>query len=241
MAQDADTNLGGPYRGFPETHASLIDAAARGDATLSRDALEAIITAYWKPAYKHLRAKWRRSNEEAKDLTQGFFAAFSEHDTLARFDPARGSFRNYLRTCLDHYVQKQHEFATREKRGGTLGTIDFEQAERELATAPESSPEEVFFREWRRQMFALALDDLRRHAMSSGRELQFRVFEQYDLADGERPRYADLAREHGVAETTVVNHLAWARRELRRRLVQRLAEVTANAAELRSETRALLE
>jgi len=241
MAQDADTNLGGPYRGFPETHASLIDAAARGDATLSRDALEAIITAYWKPAYKHLRAKWRRSNEEAKDLTQGFFAAFSEQDTLARFDPARGSFRNYLRTCLDHYVQKQHEFATREKRGGTLGTIDFEQAERELATAPESSPEEVFFREWRRQMFVLALDDLRRHAMSSGRELQFRVFEQYDLADGERPRYADLAREHGVAETTVVNYLAWARRELRRRLVQRLAEVTANAAELRSETRALLE
>jgi hypothetical protein len=66
------------------------------------------------------------------------------------------------------------------------------------------------------------------------------VFEQYDLADGDRPRYADLAREHGIAETTVVNYLAWARRELRRRVVERLSEVTAGEAELRSETRALL-
>jgi RNA polymerase sigma-70 factor (ECF subfamily) len=241
MAQDADTRLGGPYRGFPETRSSLIDAAAQGSATLSRDALDAIITAYWKPAYKHVRTKWRRSNEEAKDLTQGFFAAFSEQDTLARFDPARGSFRNYLRTCLDHYVLKQHEFATREKRGGTAGTLNFEVAERELAAAPSASPEEVFFHEWRRQMFALALDDLRRHALSTGRELQYRVFEQYDLAEGERPRYADLARENAVAESAIVNYLAWARRELRRLVVERLTEVTASPAELRSETRALFE
>jgi len=240
MPQDADTRLGGPYRGFPDTRPSLIDAAAQGDAKLSRDAMEAVITAYWKPAYKHVRTKWRRSNEEAKDLIQGFFATLFEPAVLARFDPARGSFRNYLRTCLDRHVLKEYEFATREKRGGTAATLDFEEAERELAAAPAASPEEVFFREWRRQMFALALDDLRRSAISTGRNLQFRVFEQYDLADAERPRYADLAREHGIAETTVVNYLAWARRELRRRVVERLADVTAGADELRSETRALL-
>jgi RNA polymerase sigma-70 factor (ECF subfamily) len=241
MPHDADTRLGGPYQGFPETRVSLIDAAALGGAGLSRDALDAVITAYWKPAYKHIRSKWRRSNEEAKDLTQGFFAALSGRDTLASFDPARGSFRNYLRSCLDRYVLQQHEFENRQKRGGAAETLDFDEAERELAASPEASPEQVFFREWRRQMFALALDDLRRHALGSGRELQFRIFEQYDLADGDRPRYADLARQHGVAETTVVNHLAWARRELRRLLVDRLAGVTASPAELRGETRALLE
>ena len=240
MAQDADTRLGGPYRGFPDTRSSLLDAAAQPDGTISRDSLEAIITAYWKPAYKHIRMKWRRPNEEAKDLVQGFFASFSATGVLARFDPTRGSFRNYLRTCLDHYVLKQHEFATREKRGGAVVTIDCEEAERELLTSPAASPDEIFFREWRRQMFGLALDDLRRHAMSTGRELQFRVFEQYDLTDGERPRYSELAREHKIAETAVVNHLAWARRELRRFLVERLADVTAGAAELRNETRALL-
>ena len=238
MAQDVDTKLGGPYRGFPETRASLIDAAARGDSTLSRDALDAIITAYWKPAYKHVRVKWRRSNEEAKDLIQGFFAAFSSPEMLARFDASRGSFRNYLRSCVDRYVMKQHEYDTREKRGGATA-LDFAEAERELAATPEASPEEVFFREWRRQMFALALDDLRRHALATGRELQYRVFEQYDLAEDDRPRYADIAREHGLNETAVVNYLAWARRELRRLVVLRLSAVTAGEAELRSETRTI--
>lgn len=241
MAQDADTKLGGPYRGFPDTRSSLIDAAARADGPTSRDSLDAIITAYWKPAYKHVRLKWRRSNEEAKDLVQGFFTAFTEDGVLARFDSTRGSFRNYLRTCLDRYVLKQHEFATRTKRGGSTSAIDFEEAERELAAAPSASPEEIFFREWRRQMFGLALDDFRRHALATGRELQLRVFEQYDLADNDRPRYADLAREHGIPETTVVNHLAWARRELRRHVVERLAAVTAGPAELRTETRALFQ
>lgn len=240
MAPDADTKLGGPYRGFPDTRSSLLDAGAQPDGRISRESLEAIVTAYWKPAYKHVRLKWRRPNEEAKDLVQGFFAALSATDVLARFDPTRGSFRNYLRTCLDHYVLKQHEFATREKRGGAVATIDFEEAERELTTSPAASPEEIFFREWRRQMFGLALEDLRRDAMDTGRGLQFRVFEQYDLADGERPRYSDLAREHNIAVTAVVNHLAWARRELRRRLVARLAEVTGGAADLRTETRVLL-
>ena len=239
MAQDADTTLGGPYRGFPDTRISLIGEAAQGGSTLSRDALEAIITAYWKPAYKHVRVKWRRSNEEAKDLIQGFFAAFSAPETLARFDPVRGSFRNYVRSCLDRYVMKQHEYDTREKRGGAVTALAFEEAERQMEATLQASPEEVFFREWRRQMFALALDDLRRHALATGHQLQYCVFERYDLADGDRPRYLDIAREHGISEATVVNYLAWARRELRRRVLERLSAVTAGQTELRSEMRAI--
>lgn len=239
MVQDSDTKMGGPYRGFPDTRTSLLDAA-QGDSTLSRDALEAIITAYWKPAYKHVRIKWRRSNEEAKDLIQGFFAAFSAPKMLARFDRARGSFRNYMRSCLDHYVLKQREYETREKRGGVIPVCEFEEAERQLGIAAEASPEEVFFREWRRQIFTLALDDLRRYALATGHELQYSIFEQYDLADGDRLRYADIAREHGISETAVVNYLAWARRELRRRVLERLSVVTAGEAELRSEIRAIL-
>src|SRR5687767_12554280 len=138
MPAETDTKLGGPYQGFPETRPSLLDAAAHGTTILSREALDAIVTAYWKPAYKHVRMKWRKPNEEAKDLIQGFFAAFAAPEAFARFDPARGSFRNYLRTCLDHYVLKQHEYATREKRGGDAAVLDFEQAERELAAVPSA-------------------------------------------------------------------------------------------------------
>jgi DNA-directed RNA polymerase specialized sigma24 family protein len=117
---------------------------------------------------------------------------------------------------------KQDESDSRLKRGGGVEMVfDFEAAERELASTGPSA-EDVFLREWQREMFGLALDDLRAFCLATGRETQHRIFAQYDLADGPRPGYADLAREHGVPVTTVTNYLAWARRELRRLLRERL-------------------
>ena len=203
------------------TRHSLIQAAA-SQGPPARDALDAIISAYWKPAYKHVRIQWNRTNDQAKDLVQAFFAALLEDNLLARFDPAKGRLRTYLRACLDHFVMKEDESAARLKRGGGVEfTFDFDAAERELAsTAP--SAEDVFLREWEREMFALALDDLRVLCRAAGKHTQLRIFEQYDLADGPRPSYAGLAAEHGIPATTVTNHLAWTRRELRRLLRQRL-------------------
>jgi DNA-directed RNA polymerase specialized sigma24 family protein len=214
MACEPDTAIGGPSNGFPNTESELIHAAGR-------EALSSIAVLYWKPAYKHIRIKWRRSNEEAKDLTQGFFAALLEQDILARFDPAQGRFRNYLRTCLDHFVLKEHAFATRLKRGGGLPlALDFESAQRELSANPVESVEDLFFRECRRQAFSIAIADLGARCRDSGKQLQYRLFEQYDLAESERPSYAELASEHGIPVTAVTNHLAWCRRELRK-LVER--------------------
>jgi RNA polymerase sigma factor (sigma-70 family) len=220
VGYDPDTAIGGNGQGFPTTRASLVGAAAGGGAT-ARAALDEIIAVYWKPAYKYVRIEWRRSNEEAKDLIQGFFTALISQDLLAKFDPAKGRLRSYLRGCLDHFVRKQDESAMRLKRGGGVElTFDFEAADRELAsTAP--SPEDVFLREWQREMFALALDDLRALCHGNGKEVQYRLFEQYDLADSARPSYADLAAEHGIPVTTVTNYLAWARRELRRLMLAR--------------------
>ena len=159
--------MGGPHRPFPTTRHSLIYSAA-GTGTLAREALDAIVAVYWKPAYKHVRIQWRRSNEEAKDLVQGFFAALIEQQILAGFDPSKARFRTYLKGCLDHFVMKQDEQANRLKRGGGVTMhCDFEAAEREIAGTP--SVEDVFLREWQRQMFALGLDDLRAFCESHGK------------------------------------------------------------------------
>ena len=221
MPYDPDTGLGGGGRQFPATRHSLIEAAA-GVGPPARDALDAVISTYWKPAYKHVRIQWHRSNEEAKDLVQSFFAALVEDNLLARFDPAKGRLRTFLRACLDNFVMKHDESASRKKRGGDVEfTFDFDAAERELAcTAP--SAEDVFLREWEREMFTLALDDLRALCRASGKHIQLRIFESYDLADDPRPSYAELAAEHSIPVTTVTNHLAWTRRELRRLLRDRL-------------------
>lgn len=226
---DADTAIGGPHDRFPSTQTSLLDAAAAG---LTGEALERILALYWKPVYRFVRFKFRKNNEDAKDLTQSFFAAALQRDFIGRFDPVKASFRTYLRMAVERFAASQHAAANRQKRGGDL---EFEPVEEQAATT--ESPEQVFEREWQRQLFALALDELRAHCEECGKQLQLRIFEAYDLADGERPSYAELAARHGIPETSVTNHLAWARRMLRTFVTERIRGTTSGPRELHEEMR----
>jgi RNA polymerase sigma factor (sigma-70 family) len=228
---------------FPSTRHSILAAVQSGDTTVRREALGEVIAAYWKPAYKYIRLKWRAEAEDARDLTQGFFAGLLERNLLGKYNPEKASFRTYLRMCIDGHVLNERKAGARLKRGGeavVLG-VDFQQAEWEIkSAAPGEAAEDVFEREWQRQMFALAIDDLRRAAVGD-KAVRFRVFERYDLTDGARPSYESLAQEEGIPVTTVTNHLAWARRELRRRLMERLACITSGQSEMRREARRLME
>ncbi|HEV8039035.1 MAG TPA: sigma-70 family RNA polymerase sigma factor [Bryobacteraceae bacterium] len=227
---DADTRIGGPHAQFPSTQLSLLEAATHG---LTNVALERVMALYWKPVYRFIRQKFHKDNEAAKDLTQGFFTTALERDFFARFDPALASFRTYLRMAVERFAASQHAASSRHKRGGN---IQFEPIEDYAAIS--ESPEQVFEREWQRQLFELALHDLRAHSTSSGKQLQLLIFEAYDLAvDDERPSYASLAARHGIPETAVTNHLAWARRTLRGFVTERLRGVTSGEQELRKEMR----
>jgi len=230
---DPDTTMGGPQGRFPSTQISLLEAATAGGA-LPNEALERVSALYWKPVYRFIRIKFRKNNEDAKDLTQSFFASALPRDFFARFDPVKASFRTYLRMAVERFAASQHAAAKRQKRGGD---VEFEPVEDQAVTA--ESPEDVFEREWQRQLFALALDDLRAHSEAAGKQLQFEIFEAYDLAGGDRPSYSDLAARHSVAETTVTNHLAWARRMLCQFVTERLRGVTAGERDLRDEMRRL--
>ena len=233
MTLDPDTTMGGPHGQFPSTQLSLLEAASAG-APLPSEALERVSALYWKPVYRFIRVKFRKNNEDAKDLTQSFFATALQRDFSARFDPAKASFRTYLRMAVERFAANENAAANRQKRGGG---IEFEPVEEQAVTT--ESPEDVFEREWQRQLFALALDDLRAHCAAAGKQIQFEIFEAYDLAGGDRPSYSGLATRHGVAETSVTNYLAWARRMLRQFVTDRLRGVTAGERDLRDEMRRL--
>lgn len=219
---------------FPSTRRSILEAAQSGVAELRRQAAEAIAEAYWKPAYKYIRIKWNANPGDAEDLTQGFFASVVERGLIGKYDPSKSAFRTYLRTCIDGHVQNQRKAASRLKRGGNF---NFAEAELEIADNAESA-EDVFYREWQRHMFSLAIADLRGQTSNP---VRFAVFERYDLADGDcRPTYDDIARELGIPVTTVTNHLAAARRELRQCLLERLSRITSSDSELRREADGLL-
>jgi RNA polymerase sigma factor (sigma-70 family) len=241
-----------PGGGFPRTRRSVLRAVRDGDPEVRCRAWEDLATSYWRPVYRYLRLRWRVSPEEAEDLTQELFARALQKGTFDAYDPARARFRTFLRTCLDGLVANERKAASRLKRGGgqTLLSLDipfdFAAAESEVPLAEPAGgldPEELFRREWVRDLFATAVERLRRHCEASGRAVQFALFERYDLdgPDGrERLTYADLAAELGLPVTQVTNHLAAARRELRRLVLERLRELSGSKEELRAEAREVL-
>ncbi len=229
--RDEDTAIGGARALFPQTRHSLLEAAS---GSVPNEALDQVMAIYWKPVYRFIRLKLGKDNEDAKDLTQSFFASALERDFFARFDAAKGSFRNYLRMAVERFGANQHAAAHCQKRGGEIRMESL--ADHDV---PGESPEEAFEHEWRRQLFALAVEDLRAGAAAEGKQLQFAIFEAYDLAEGERPSYAALSAQYGIAVTSVTNHLAWARRQLRVLVAGRLRGVTPDERELREEMRRL--
>jgi DNA-directed RNA polymerase specialized sigma24 family protein len=244
---EQDTDIGGGGQRFPLTSQSAILAARSADFEVRQRAFETILASYWKPAYKYIRIKWQASNEDAKDLTQGFFTIAIEKNYFARYDSSKASFQTFLRTCLDGFVANQKKSEQRLKRGGhTIHTsLDFASAEDEFALhglVPGMTPEDYFHREWIRSLFTLGIETLRDRLEQSGREIHFRVFEAYDLRDDNTRKitYADLSREFSLSITDVNNYLAAARREFRKIVLERLRELTATDEEFQREARNLL-
>ncbi len=204
----------------------------------------ALVSAYWSPVYTHLRLRWKKSRPDAEDLTQGFFHSALEREFFNDYDPGKARFRTFVRVCLDRFVQNEEKAKRRQKRGGDAGviTLDFDAAEEQLerVASSDASPEELFDRQWRRSLFALGVDSLRDVCAQSGKEAHFALFERYDLSDdGERPTYDRLAADLGLPVTSVTNHLAWARRELRRLVLEKLEAVSGSESEFRHETATL--
>lgn len=234
---------------FPATRWSVVEAARSNDRAEQARALDTLFTAYWKPIYKYVRLRWNRPIDDAQDLTQGFFTQLLERDLLAKYEPAKSRLRTYLRLCADSFVMNEQKAASRQKRGGTAShlALDFQAAESELhgaAVDPASIPspeslEQFFEKEWIRSLFALAVEDLRKLCQERKRELTFRLFEDYDLADDTEISYDTLSQRYAIPVTDVTNSLAWARREFRRIALDRLRQICGSEDEFHREAAAM--
>src|SRR5262245_30534405 len=224
MAAADDLPLSPPRSApFPATRLSVCEAVRSADPQARRVGWETLVEAYWKPVRNYVRLKWRTDDEESADLTQEFFARALEKGLFVPFDQARARFRTFLRVCLDGFVANQRQAAARLKRGGGVAPLSLEEPA-VVATAPDEF-EACFHREWVRALFEAALADLRALCDAEGKQRHFELFRRRDLDDAapeQRPSYSELAREFGLTVTTITNHLAWARRELRQRVLTRL-------------------
>ena len=245
---DRDTDIGGPKDQFPLTRCSVVKGLESGDASARQTAFAELVEAYWKPVYKYVRLKWTLANEDAKDLTQAFFARALEKDYFQRFDPAKAKFRTFLRVCVDGFLANEDKAANRLKRGGgkEFLSLDFAGAQHEFELQKVSAgtdPDVFFQQEWIRHLFAMAVDDLHRECETNGKSVHFALFSKYDLQDPDLAKsvsYAQLGEEFGIAVTQVTNFLNFARRRFRQLLLDRMRAATGNEEEFQAEVRKLM-
>jgi RNA polymerase sigma-70 factor (ECF subfamily) len=226
-----DTSLGGEQAAFPETAWSVI---ARLRTTGGyREAIERLCVRYWKPVYRYVRLAWAKSNDDAKDLTQAFFAWLLEDEILRRYAPERGGFRAFLKVVLKGFLGHEEEARQRLKRGGGVKIVGMDAIGDEAAG--ESDPEKAFDKAWLNDVVRGAMDRVRSGFTTDGRESQWLAFEAYDLTAAEPPTYAALGERWGVKPTDIRNWLFNVREAVRAAIRAELAETTSTPAELEEE------
>jgi hypothetical protein len=123
MRRETETQIGGSQKRFLSTDWTLIEDIQSG-AGEQRTLTDLLIRRYWKPVYCFLRRKGY-DNEQAKDLTQGFFQeVVLRRKLVQRADPSKGRFRSFLLHALQHYVLDEEAKAHARIPKGNLTSLE---------------------------------------------------------------------------------------------------------------------
>jgi RNA polymerase sigma-70 factor (ECF subfamily) len=179
------TDMGGVQEAFLTTHWSLVDDIdSSEDADKSRTLVGLLLKRYWKPVYCYLRRKGY-DNEQAKDLTQGFFhEVVLGRQLIEKADPSKGRFRSYLLVALNNYIAAVHDAQTARKRipEGKLIPLDMTDPPDFSRIAGHYSPKESFDYAWVSSLLEQVLEDVETTCYEEGKTVHWRVFRERILS-----------------------------------------------------------
>ena len=215
---------------FETTRWSVVRAAGSSQPSQARQALEALCSTYWYPIYAYIR---RRGNsaEDAKDLTQEFFARFLANDDLKDVDPSKGKFRSFLLACVNHFLSNERDRKMTVKRGGAVVflRLDFTAIEERYACGGwhALSPETLFDHAWALATVESALSRLRREYDKSGKVSLFDRLKGTLTGQEERVPYRELGAALGLTEGAVKIAAHRLRQRYREVLIEEITQTLA--------------
>ena len=225
------------------TQWSQVLAARDGSDTEARAALEGLCQTYWQPLYAYIRHQGA-DPEEARDLTQGFFAELLEKDFLSSVDPEKGRFRAFLLASLRHFLAHQRRSAQTLKRGGGTRTLslDTEVGEQSYAlhSGAQITPMDVFEQRWATTVLERAMVRLQHHSEASGDRTLFQRLKPYLTSPEPQAPYREVAEALGISEGGVASAVHRLRQRYGKCLRAEIAETVAEPEEVDDELRQLL-
>ena len=91
-------------------------ARSQGDSESAKLALSELCEIYYGPVEAFIHATMR-DKEEARDLTQAFFAKVLEQHAFEGANPERGRFRSFLLGAVKHFLWDTRRGDRAQKRG----------------------------------------------------------------------------------------------------------------------------
>jgi len=230
-------------RRFATTRWSLVLAAAANPSEQADRALAELCADYWYPLYAYVRRRGYEA-EDARDLTQAFFAKLLEKHDLTAVDPARGRFRSFLLTSLKNFLASEWRRQATLKRGGDveLVSIDYEDAANRYRLEPAHAltPEAIYERRWALALLDREVDDVRTRYAGRGKTELFDALKGYLGHDPGGVPYRELSQRLDQSEAALRTALSRLRARWRERLRELVAETVQEGHTVDDELRHLL-
>jgi len=159
------TSVGGDCCHFPPTRWTVLE-----DKDQRRKVIDELSERYWKPLYAYLRARgW--SNDQAKDLVQGFFTEkVLGQDLVKRADRAKGRFRNFLLVTLRNYAINE----SNKKQNRKLLSLDCVSG-----TISDDGPDLLFDRLWAESLLERIQNELMIEYSRKGESSHWALFQAW--------------------------------------------------------------
>jgi len=242
------TSIGGSGESFATTHWSTIFNARTSDEVRRNTLMDSLLRKYWKPVYCSIRRSGC-DNEQAKDLTQGFFHEIVLDSNLIRqADRTKGRFRTFLLTALDHYLIDAHRKDKARKRAprGQIFRLDSADAPDLPAAGGGMRPDQVFNYVWATEIIDEVIVQVEDECRSTGKEKHWRVFCAKVLVpiieNKADPSLSELCERYGIEdEARASNMMITVKRCFRRALEGQLRHYVRTDADIEDEIRELFE
>src|SRR5437870_2701325 len=227
---------------FTTTHWSVV-LEAQGESPAAQEALEKLCRTYWRPIYGFVRRQ-DVEPEEAKDLTQGFFALLLERRDFDSVRKEKGRLRSYLLTSLKHFLTNERHRAMAIKRGEGQRLIPLEDlSERERAgfePADALTADQIYERRWALTVLDQVLARLGDEYRAAGNMRLFDRLQKSLMDEPDRPTPADTAREFRMTESAVRQASYRLRQRYRQLLREEIAHTVMLPGEIEDELRHLI-
>lgn len=225
---------------FYTTRWSVVLAAQGKSSSDARQSLEALCEQYWAPLYAYVRYRGR-SEHDAQDLTQAFFARLLEKNWLATAERERGRFRTFLLMALKRFLANEWDHSQAQKRGGGIQIISMDAAEPMSLPDPSAqSAESLFERRWALTLLDAVMRRLRQEHETAGRLAEYERLKPCLTAERGGIDYEALAADLNLQPASARSAVHRLRKRFREVFREEVSGTVADAADVEDEMRTVI-